>query len=292
MFSVEDRCGVMGDYDLAPPADRARARGADRIQVSTIPFMATNFEPHEYHWPIKHRYHHELEALIWVLPFVFLRYQNGAAVPNTIVEEWTTLECHCVERISFLSGLREHEKSVQPDFKDVWPVAFKLLCWVLMKPSAGRKQLDRSHARASFAKALESVPHFRKYPDNPLKNLRPAPPESPTAVLSYNSLQLSGGDSLPPWPQDALFHATQPGQGFEQGFLTQMTQMNLPPTEPQAYPSVPPDPLSDSPLGMPQVPPGVMLMPGNQIPKHVLNERMASTGVVVQVKYLSSSFHV
>ena len=36
------------------------------------------------------KYHYELEAFIWVLLFVFIRYQGRAAVPNTIVEEWTT----------------------------------------------------------------------------------------------------------------------------------------------------------------------------------------------------------
>jgi len=81
---------------------------------------------------IKRQYHHELEAFIWVLSFVFFRYHNGTAVPNTIVEEWMTSNygtCH-EKKSSFLRKLREHRhgESVQPDFKDVWPIALQLHC--------------------------------------------------------------------------------------------------------------------------------------------------------------------
>ena len=133
MYSTEHQCGVLGDYDLAILLGRLRARGTDR--TGTVTFMAIHLLNKKY-WDglIKRQYHHELEAFVWVLPFVFLRYQDRAAVPNTIVEEWMTSDyatCH-EKKSSFLFNLRQHHDSVQPDFKKVWQIARKLLSWVAL----------------------------------------------------------------------------------------------------------------------------------------------------------------
>jgi len=133
MYSAEHQCVVLGDYDLAILLGRPRVQGTDR--TGTVTFMAIDLLNKKY-WDglIKRQYHHELEAFIWVLPFVFLRYQDRAAVPNTIVEEWMTsdyTQCH-KGKSSFLRKLREHRdgEDVQPDFQEVWWIADELLFWL------------------------------------------------------------------------------------------------------------------------------------------------------------------
>ena len=133
MYSTEHQCGVLSDYDLAILLDGSGVRGTDR--TGTVTFMAIDLLDKKY-WDglIKRQYHHELEAFVWVLPFVFLRYQDRAAVPNTIVEEWMTsdyAQCH-EKKASFLRKLHEHldGEGVQPDFKQVWWIADELLFWL------------------------------------------------------------------------------------------------------------------------------------------------------------------
>ena len=179
MYSTEHECGVLGDYDLAIFLDRPRVRGTDRTGTTT--FMAIKLLNKKY-WDglIKRQYHHELEAFIWVLPFVFLRYQDRIAVPYTVVEEWMTSNyetCH-EKKSSFLLNLNEVENRVQLDFKDVWPIAFELLSWVYAKEAPRKSDLSDSHARAGFVQALESVPSLG-YLDRLLEYLRLAPSPIP-----------------------------------------------------------------------------------------------------------------
>src|SRR5271170_3917635 len=60
-------------------------------RMGTIPFMAIELLTNEY-WngSIERLYRHELEAFIWILPFVFLRYQNGKSQRGTVVDQWMT----------------------------------------------------------------------------------------------------------------------------------------------------------------------------------------------------------
>ena len=181
MYSTEHQCAVLGDYDLAILLGIPRVRGTDR--TGTVTFMAIDLLAEEY-WNglIKRQYHHELEAFVWVLPFVFFRYQGGVAVPNTVVEEWMTsdyAQCH-KEKSSFLRKLREHRRGegVQPDFKEVWPIAFQLLSWLFMESAAALLRDDSSiseaTARAGFVNAVNSVPRL-EYLNDLLQYLRSAP---------------------------------------------------------------------------------------------------------------------
>ena len=76
MYHPNRKCGVLIDFDLTVFAWLTRVPGTDR--TSTIPFMALELLQDQY-WKgdITRCYHHELEAFVWMLPFVFLAYDNG-----------------------------------------------------------------------------------------------------------------------------------------------------------------------------------------------------------------------
>ena len=76
MYHPTRKCGVLTDFDLTVFAWLTRIPGTDR--TGALPFMALELLDDEY-WKgnITRRYHHELEAFIWMLPFVFLAYDDG-----------------------------------------------------------------------------------------------------------------------------------------------------------------------------------------------------------------------
>jgi hypothetical protein len=127
MYDEDLDCGVLSDFDLSI------SRRTDR--TGTIPFMAIELLPSIY-WQgdIERKYRHELEAFIWVLPFVFLRYQNGQSQRGTPVDVWMTDNYHACaqEKSCFRTGpnLRRMERLCQSNFKDHWHLATSLLFWL------------------------------------------------------------------------------------------------------------------------------------------------------------------
>ncbi|KJA25248.1 hypothetical protein HYPSUDRAFT_37738 [Hypholoma sublateritium FD-334 SS-4] len=84
------KCGVLTDFDLSAVPWLERAPGTNR--AGTIPFMALELLRDEY-WEgnIARRYHHELESFIWILPVVFLAYNDGKFDPKTqFIKDWIT----------------------------------------------------------------------------------------------------------------------------------------------------------------------------------------------------------
>ena len=97
--------GVLTDFDLPAMSWRTRVAGSNR--TGTIPFMALDLLFGEYgEDKVTRHYHHELEAFIWMLPFVFLAYDNGELDPkNRFIKYWITsdqLTCR-KEKLFFLS---------------------------------------------------------------------------------------------------------------------------------------------------------------------------------------------
>ena len=82
--------GVLTDFDLPAMSWRTRVAGSNR--TGTIPFMALDLLFGEYgEDKVTRHYHHELEAFIWMLPFVFLAYDNGELDPkNRFIKYWIT----------------------------------------------------------------------------------------------------------------------------------------------------------------------------------------------------------
>ncbi|KAG5634485.1 hypothetical protein DXG03_005868 [Asterophora parasitica] len=120
--------GVLLDFDLSIP-ERPHPRLA-----GTMPFMAVDLLDIDYWTGIKERlYHHELEALIWILPFVFLRYQDGRETPEEITDAWMSedYDTVCDKKVRFWSakGLGKATTVMQTklDYVKEWPLAGNLL---------------------------------------------------------------------------------------------------------------------------------------------------------------------
>lgn len=144
MYNKELGCGVLCDYDLSISRRKSRVPGTDR--TGTVPFMAVDLLTHKY-WngDIVRLYRHEFEAFLWILPFVFLRYQNGEPQRKTPVEGWMTsnyITC-TQQKTHFCSGsaLDENRELCQLDFRDHWMLAEELLVWwdVRLKVNRGSR---------------------------------------------------------------------------------------------------------------------------------------------------------
>jgi hypothetical protein len=133
MYNENRTCGVLGDYDLSISQRKPRIPGTDR--TGTVTFMAITLLTDKY-WrgEIQRTYRHELEAFIWILPFVFLRYQNGKSQPGTLVDQWMTSNYTACFNIKsgFLNidQLSEKAQLCQSDFKDHWMLVEHLLAWL------------------------------------------------------------------------------------------------------------------------------------------------------------------
>ena len=128
MYDQDLKCGVLVDYDLSISRQQS---GTD---AGSIPFMAIDLLNDEY-WngEIVRLYRHEFEAFLWILPFVFLRYQNRKPQRRTPVDEWMTsnyITCR-QEKNDFwrINQLNTNGKMCQLDFRDHWMLARGLLPW-------------------------------------------------------------------------------------------------------------------------------------------------------------------
>ena len=82
---------------------------------------------------IERLYRHDLEAFIWILPFVFLRYQNGKSQRGTLVDQWMTsnyIACRKEKNdFQYVRELPKKERFCQSDFIDHWELVEALLSW-------------------------------------------------------------------------------------------------------------------------------------------------------------------
>ena len=129
MYDRELKCGVLNDFDLSLLQWEPRIIGTDR--TGTVPFMATDLLTEAY-WRglIKRFYRHELEALIWVLPFTFLLYRDGMRLPNAYVDPWRTSDYNvCMEKKTAFqeqSTFTAAASTVQTEFKGFWRLVYFL----------------------------------------------------------------------------------------------------------------------------------------------------------------------
>ena len=121
MYHPTRKCGVLTDFDLSVKVWLTRVPRSDRI--GTIPFMAIELL-NDHYWKDNTtcHYYHELEAFIWMLPFVFLAYDNGTFDPQTrFIEDWMTSDYNacCKKKVYFsFSELATASTLVRPAFKE------------------------------------------------------------------------------------------------------------------------------------------------------------------------------
>ncbi|CAA7264596.1 unnamed protein product [Cyclocybe aegerita] len=107
MYDVRRRCGVLTDFDLALPPGSSTPAGFER--TGTVPFMSLELlTPAYWDGKILRRYRHVLEALIWVLVFVLMTYNDKKLGEDRMgTGAWTTsnyLQCAKEKDHFLLSG--------------------------------------------------------------------------------------------------------------------------------------------------------------------------------------------
>lgn len=124
MYDPETKCGVLTDLDLVLLQWELRIIGTDR--TGTIPFMALELlSRHYWEGKLKRYYHHELESFLWMIPFLFLSYNNGERKPNKYIDAWRTSNYDvCREKKNDFRGntLLDAQSTIQPDYKSFWTV--------------------------------------------------------------------------------------------------------------------------------------------------------------------------
>ena len=121
MYHPTRKCGVLTDFDLTVFAWLTRIPGTDR--TGALPFMALELLDDEY-WKgnITRRYHHELEAFIWMLPFVFLAYDDGKFDRKApFVVDWMTSDHNTCrdKKVGFaFVQLNKAKNMIKAAFKD------------------------------------------------------------------------------------------------------------------------------------------------------------------------------
>lgn len=119
MYSPACKCGILTDFDFSAEAWLA----LEINRTGPIPFMALELLNDGY-WEgkITRHYYHELEAFIWMLPLVFLGYNNGKFEPTTpFLKDWMTSDHNTCRRnkYDFVGNeLFEARAMVKGGFKD------------------------------------------------------------------------------------------------------------------------------------------------------------------------------
>ncbi len=163
------KCGVLTDFDLPAVSWRRHVLETDR--TGTIPFMALDLLSDRYgEKNVTRRYHHELEAFVWTLPFVFLAFDNGKLDPkNRFIEHWITSDYNTcrINKVDFIYGVGDDDTlsgavfSVGSTFEDYKFFMFDACVMVFERHSERQReaiQIFLQRMRLERGKISESAP--------------------------------------------------------------------------------------------------------------------------------------
>lgn len=139
--------GVLNDWDLSRICNADVSTGAGsgtnasatekkpklrlRERTGVVQFMALDLLTQEY-WTGKARreYRHDLESFIWILPWVFLQYEQGKSGRSALLSAWSTGNYQTVrtEKLAFLQTMASEK--AKRSYRLDWMLARKLLTWV------------------------------------------------------------------------------------------------------------------------------------------------------------------
>jgi len=123
--------GVLNDCDLIHRAGEPH-RGGERTGTAT--FMAMELLCDENRdGRMERQYHHDLEGLLWILPWVFLQFENSVRT-NRRLADWETgdfAECNRQKSL-LLAGIMTSPPMYSPtkSWRSEWGFAAYLLSWV------------------------------------------------------------------------------------------------------------------------------------------------------------------
>lgn len=136
--------GVLNDWDLCYVRDRIPQAKHHRERTGTIPFTALELLTDEY-WngEIKHLYRHDLEAFIWILPWVFLQYEGRKLSKKPVFECWSSSDYIAVGafKMRYLYASRHNDKPMEC-WKEEWQFARRLLAWLRRTETARVESAD------------------------------------------------------------------------------------------------------------------------------------------------------
>ena len=135
--------GVLNDWDLCRVRHRALQANHHQERTGTIPFMALDLLTHEY-WngEIKRLYRHDLEAFIWILPWVFLQYEGRKLSNKPVFERWNSSDYIAVRAFKKEYLYDPRRDKPMKCWEEEWQFACLLLSWLRQRESARVNSAD------------------------------------------------------------------------------------------------------------------------------------------------------
>ena len=130
MIDPETKCAVLNDWDLSYHPSFLKSVQPHGERTGTVPFMAVDLLC-QGNWAGNRPrlYRHDLEGLIWILPWVFLQYEESTFKIRKL-ESWSTgdYEKCATAKNQMIKSL---EAQIPMDsWRDQWFVAQALLDWL------------------------------------------------------------------------------------------------------------------------------------------------------------------
>ena len=140
----------MNDWDLSHRTGENHDSGE---RTGTLPFMALDLLDEKAVAGEKKRlYRHDLEGLIWILPWVFLQYENGRLLHPALLAWCTGDHATCLAHKShFLRTIPDVEPL--PFWSTEWDMAYAALEWIRNRYQAQEERAfsnKRSHTSEPF----------------------------------------------------------------------------------------------------------------------------------------------
>ncbi|TFY83676.1 hypothetical protein EWM64_g323 [Hericium alpestre] len=127
---LDNNKGVLNDWDLAITRVNGKKKSPHSERTGTPPFMALDLLTKAYYdGNMTRLYRHDLEAFIWILPWVFLQYNKGTR-ESRVLRGWESADYGTVrdKKTGFLYSLLK--VNLMEQFENEWPIARRLLNWV------------------------------------------------------------------------------------------------------------------------------------------------------------------
>jgi len=135
MVTLDGRYGVLADWDLGVIRNNPKRGTTERM--GTFPFMAVDLLTPEY-WEgdLRRLYRHDLEGFVWILPWIALRYDNGAKKDQPRLVEWVSGD-YDMCRLSKYAFLHEPKRRAREDkhVASCYLPLWKLTCILLQRIS-------------------------------------------------------------------------------------------------------------------------------------------------------------
>lgn len=164
MVDPSTRQGILNDWDLSYMRTSTPDEHVGGERTGTIPFMALDLLCDAY-WDgkIPRLYRHDLEGLIWTLPWVFLQYDDKK-LKDPKLQRWRT-GSYDVCRDAKLGFLRDMGDGVPMEsWKAEWDLAFELLVW-LRREDNERVDIRQSKSKSKSVREPSAKEAYRKFCD-------------------------------------------------------------------------------------------------------------------------------